>query len=232
VAWAMRIFGLGLFTGAYEVPDRIQQLSMLMNQAGKWENPLSQHNDAYHPSFWLDINDEKSKGRVIPPPVEVNEIWDDAERLIQQTAVQTANSIESWYAMYGMLAFYNVDQDTVYMPPMRNATSSLGYYGAYLHELVHWTGHIKRGLRRLQPDVRQSMHSYQYAEEEAIAEIGSILLLDKLGRLTDKHLSNSAAYIRFWQSHHPASILTDKVALDSMKAVEYILNQTSQREAA
>ena len=71
---------------------------------------------------------------------------------------------------------YIPSRDQVNMPKREayisngDATSTQSYYGDFLHELIHWSGHKSR-CNRLDDKSKRG-----YAFEELVAEIGSVLL--------------------------------------------------------
>ncbi|WP_374756642.1 zincin-like metallopeptidase domain-containing protein [Dyadobacter bucti] len=80
-------------------------------------------------------------------------------------------------------AFFNQWSNTVYMPPAGNFIDTQGdsakvnYYNVEAHEVTHATGHPTR----LNRNMLGKYGSKEYAEEEMIAEFGSVLLLHKFG---------------------------------------------------
>jgi len=77
--------------------------------------------------------------------------------------------------------------------PQRTAFHSCGaYYATWAHEIVHSTGHTSR----LDRDLSGDYGSDAYAREELVAELGAVLLGDRLeiGSAVDNH----AAYCQHW----------------------------------
>jgi antirestriction protein ArdC len=73
-----------------------------------------------------------------------------------------------------------------------------GYYATLAHEATHSTGHHTR-LDRFQRDAASAaFRGEAYSKEELIAEIGSAVIMHRLGLQTDRGLRNSAAYIQSW----------------------------------
>jgi antirestriction protein ArdC len=89
-------------------------------------------------------------------------------------------------------AAYSPSRDCILMPDMVMFTDAPAYYGTFLHELGHWTGHETRLNRPLSTD----FGSEEYAAEELRAEIASVLLSAETGIPYDA--SRSAAYLKSW----------------------------------
>lgn len=73
------------------------------------------------------------------------------------------------------------------------SSATEAYYGTYLHELVHWTGHPSRLDRQL----RNRFGDDFYAMEELVAELGAAFLSADLG-ITNEPRQDHASYIRSW----------------------------------
>jgi antirestriction protein ArdC len=77
--------------------------------------------------------------------------------------------------------------------PARCAFHSAGaYYATWAHEAVHSTGHASRLAR----DLSGCPNSDGYAREELVAELGSVLIGDRLEIGSD--LANHASYLGSW----------------------------------
>ncbi|MDE5421754.1 hypothetical protein L3073_06005 [Ancylomarina sp. DW003] len=109
------------------------------------------------------------------------------------------------------------------------------YYSTLFHEIVHSTGNPKR-LGRGKLSARQSL---DYANEELVAEIGSLMLCEELG--LEYNRQNSLSYLKGWlsQTKHVDTALLEAYSYAS-DAVEYLLEgakignfvSDSQRERA
>ena len=91
-------------------------------------------------------------------------------------------------------AFYTSGSDSIHLPPYERFRGDGEYYSTLFHEMTHSTGNAFRLSR-------DSMKYYHYrddwrAKEELIAEIGSVLLCDRVGLKYQN--PNSAAYIKSW----------------------------------
>ena len=93
-------------------------------------------------------------------------------------------------------AYYTPLSDTVTMPDKEQFTSQCGFYGTYLHELIHSTGHQKRINRKTLTDPNTNRTSY--ATEELITELAAVNLTHELKISTVDKLQNSAAYLESW----------------------------------
>ncbi|MEA1998736.1 MAG: zincin-like metallopeptidase domain-containing protein, partial [Euryarchaeota archaeon] len=93
----------------------------------------------------------------------------------------------------GNAPVYSPKLDIISIPALENTVSSNAWYQMGFHELVHSTGHETR----LNRDMTGSKSSTKYAEEEVIAEMGSLILMNKFSIPADI-IKNSAAYIKGW----------------------------------
>ena len=97
-----------------------------------------------------------------------------------------------------------------------DATSTQSYYGDFLHELIHWSGHKSR-CDRLDDKSKRG-----YAFEELVAEIGSVLLSVRLG-INPTVRPDHANYLNGW----PKSLDDDQnsiidAAKLAQKAIDYL----------
>jgi len=121
----------------------------------------------------------------------------------------------------GDSAFYTPSADTVTMPEKEQFTSRCGFYGTYLHELIHSTGHQKRINRPTLTAPNTDRKSY--ATEELITELAAVNLTHELKISTVDKLQNSAAYLESWVT----TLKQDKKVLfkllnQSTKAIKYL----------
>ena len=121
----------------------------------------------------------------------------------------------------GDSAFYTPYADTVTMPEKEQFTSRCGFYGTYLHELIHSTGHQKRINRPTLTAPNTDRKSY--ATEELITELAAVNLTHELKISTVDKLQNSAAYLESWVT----TLKQDKKVLfkllnQSTKAIRYL----------
>jgi antirestriction protein ArdC len=70
----------------------------------------------------------------------------------------------------GTMAYYNVSQDFVQMPPFVAFRDAESFYSTLAHETVHWTRHKSRLDRDFG---RKRFGDEGYAMEELVAELGA-----------------------------------------------------------
>ena len=124
----------------------------------------------------------------------------------------------------GSRACYTPATDTINMPnadafvDTPDATATQSFYSTLLHEHVHWTGHESR-LNRLKA---KGKFTSDYAYEELIAELGSVILAVQLG-LEVQPTPDHAKYINTWLTglkDEPRALV--KAMSDASKAVAYL----------
>ncbi len=94
----------------------------------------------------------------------------------------------------GTMAYYNVSQDFVQMPPFESFRDAESYYATLAHEATHWTRHTSR----LDRDFGRKRYGDEgYAMEELVAELGSAFLSADLD-LTQEGREDHASYIASW----------------------------------
>lgn len=92
----------------------------------------------------------------------------------------------------GSRAFYNPSCDHIQLPARNAFHSSSALYATWAHEALHSTGHPTR----LDRDLSGSLGSQAYAREELVAELGAVLLGDRLE--IGSNVGNHAAYLAEW----------------------------------
>jgi antirestriction protein ArdC len=117
--------------------------------------------------------------------------------------VQRIEQAESFFAKTtatirygGTMAYYNVSQDFVQMPPFESFRDAESYYATLAHETTHWTRHKSRLDRDFG---RKRFGDEGYAMEELVAELGSAFLsadLDLTPELREDHASYIASWIK------------------------------------
>ncbi|MED5363292.1 MAG: zincin-like metallopeptidase domain-containing protein, partial [Bacteroidota bacterium] len=124
----------------------------------------------------------------------------------------------------GSRACYTPATDTINMPnadafvDTPDATATQSFYSTLLHEHVHWTGHESR-LDRLKS---KGKFTSDYAYEELIAELGSVILAVQLG-LEVQPTPDHAKYINTWLTglkDEPRALV--RAMSDASKAVAYL----------
>ncbi len=95
----------------------------------------------------------------------------------------------------GGRACYSHKEDYIGMPDIKFFDSSEDYYSTLFHEMVHSTGHFSRTDRKSMKDW-SPMGTEDYSQEELVAEIGALFLMNRAG--ISKTFDNSLAYIQHW----------------------------------
>ena len=92
---------------------------------------------------------------------------------------------------------YSIGWDMIHMPELWQFETSDGFYHTLLHELAHSTGHHTRLAR---PGVANFDHfgSYQYGDEELVAEMTAALLARETGIDNVREELRSASYLESW----------------------------------
>ena len=120
-------------------------------------------------------------------------------------------------------AYYTPLSDTVTMPDKEQFTSQCGFYGTYLHELIHSTGSANpmRLNRKTLTDPNTNRKSY--ATEELITELAAVNLTHELKISTVDKLQNSAAYLESWIKTLKADKkILFKLLKQSNEAIKYL----------
>ena len=121
----------------------------------------------------------------------------------------------------GNSAFYTPMSDTVTMPEKEQFTSQCGFYGTYLHELIHSSGHQKRLNRPTLTAPNTDRRSY--ATEELITELAAVNLTHELKISTIDKIQNSAAYLESWvKTLKQDKKILFKLLTQSNKAIKYL----------
>jgi len=121
----------------------------------------------------------------------------------------------------GDSAFYTPSADTVNMPSKEQFTSQCGFYGTYLHELIHSSGHQKRLNRPTLTAPNTDRKAY--ATEELITELAAVNLCHELKISTIDKIQNSAAYLESWvKTLKQDKKILFKLLNQSTKAIKYL----------
>ena len=145
-------------------------------------------------------------GRIRPEPERLVA----AEAVLQRWPVPVVHGSER--------ACYLPGADRIVLPVRCAFHSAASYYATWAHEAVHSTGHASRLAR----DLSGSPSSEAYAREELVAELGSILIGDRLEIGSD--LANHASYLASWIAmlrETPRLLL--QVLAEARRAVDLIL---------
>jgi antirestriction protein ArdC len=122
------------------------------------------------------------------PRMDTIERIDRAERFFAGTGATIRHG--------GTMAYYNVTQDFVQMPPFESFRDAESYYATLAHETTHWTRHKSRLHRDFG---RKRFGDEGYAMEELVAELGSAFLsadLDLTPDVREDHVSYIASWIK------------------------------------
>ena len=92
----------------------------------------------------------------------------------------------------GDRAFYLPQLDRIQLPERASFQSAAAFYATWAHEQVHSTGHASR----LKRDLGGAFGKPRYAREELVAELGAVLLGDRLE--IGSELQSHAAYLEHW----------------------------------
>ena len=120
------------------------------------------------------------------PRVDTIERIDRAEAFFAATGATVRHG--------GTMAYYNVSQDFVQLPPFESFRDAESYYATRAHENIHWTRHKSRLDRDFG---RKWFGDEGYAMEELVAELGSAFLSADLD-LTPEVREDHASYIASW----------------------------------
>lgn len=127
-------------------------------------------------------------------------------------------------------AFYTPTSDYIEVPCKEQYEHIEEFYSTLFHEMVHSTGHFKR-LNRLESGASARFGSATYSKEELTAEIGSAMILNRLGIETEKTFKNSTAYVQNWlQVLRNDNKFIISASSKSEKAVKYIFNESNLQE--
>ncbi len=114
----------------------------------------------------------------------------EPEHLAAAEAVLSSWPVPVSYS--GDRAFYLPQLDRIQLPERASFHSPGAFYATWAHEQVHSTGHSSR-LRR---DLGGAFGKLRYAREELVAELGAVLLGDRLE--IGSELQSHAAYLEHW----------------------------------
>ena len=114
----------------------------------------------------------------------------ELERLASAEAVLSSWPVEVVHG--GSQACYRPALDCIQLPERAAFQSPAALYATWGHEAVHSTGHPTRLAR----DLSGVMGSRAYAREELVAELGAVLLGERLEIGSD--VANHAAYLSSW----------------------------------
>jgi antirestriction protein ArdC len=120
----------------------------------------------------------------------------EARPVIEPTA-RAEHVLSAWpvpASWSGERAFFSTSSDRIQLPLRESFHGAAALYATWGHEAIHSTGHASR----LKRDQSGTFGSSSYAREELVAELGSVLLGQRLQ--IGCELINHAAYLQSWIS--------------------------------
>jgi antirestriction protein ArdC len=181
----------------------------------KKQIPLLRYYNVFHISQ-VDGVEPKEKMEL-----QEHEPIEEAERIKQEYIEREHLQI---YEKITDKALYTPTFDYIEVPCKEQYEHIEEFYSTLFHEMVHSTGHYNR-LNRLESGASSRFGSVTYSKEELTAEIGSAMILNRLGIETEKTFKNSTAYVQNWLQ----VLKNDKkfivsASSKSEKAVNYIFD--------
>jgi antirestriction protein ArdC len=120
-----------------------------------------------------------------------------SERPAVEPIAQAEQVLQAWPVPVGWggeRAFYAPAVDRIQLPPREAFHGAAALYATWAHECIHSTGHESR----LKRDLSGVFGSKSYAREELVAELGSVLIGQRLQ--IGCELTSHAAYLESWIS--------------------------------
>lgn len=157
----------------------------------------------------------------VAPPVDVGKRNERIENIIRSSEASIA------YDGNGR-NYYSPTSDSIHLTDRSAFKSDEFFYNTALHEMGHSTGHSSRLNRTLYG----GRGSKEYAREELVAEISSVLTAAELGLdHSDRVIENSAEYVRSWATliREDSQVLID-AAFDASHATDYICGKERRAE--
>jgi antirestriction protein ArdC len=153
----------------------------------------------------------------------------EAKRAEPERFARAQGVLQSWpvpLSQGGTRALYNPHTDHIHLPDRGTFHSSSAFYATWAHEALHSTGHPSR----LGRDLSGAIGSQAYAREELLAELGAVLLGDRLEIGSD--VSNHAAYLAEWiRLLRESPQLLYKLLSEARRAVDLICPLATGAEA-
>ncbi len=144
----------------------------------------------------------------------------EPERLAAAEAVLSSWPVEVRFG--GDRACYLPGPDRIQLPERAAFHSAGALYSTWAHEAIHSTGHSSRLVRDLSGGMGEGGDGGRaYAREELVAELGAVLLGDRLE--IGSAMANHAAYLGHWVEllrESPRVLL--QVLSDARKAADLI----------
>jgi antirestriction protein ArdC len=223
-----RLLGAAVRKGAKGIPIVFYGTFNRENEEGEREERVSRFGKISYTFHVSDI-----EGLDLEPIVEPS--FSGRQRNAEIDAFVAATGVQ---IRDGLSAFYQETTDSITIPPIERFRNEGGvmaedlYYSTLLHELIHFTGPAKRLGRECFKDYHKSKPAR--AMEELIAEIGSVMLAQRLALLAEPREDN-AAYVASWirlLKDKPGSVF--QAAAAASKAIQLLetLQPQQQKEAA
>lgn len=173
--------------------------------------------------YWRVFNAEDVVGI---PPLEVPEHKGDFTASVAQDLIASSRCPVEESMAYGGIAGYVPALDQIVIADRKSFTSDESFTRVLLHEMVHSTGHSSA----LNRESNGSYDSPEYAQEELVAELGSLFAAADLGiqkmELDDEFYQNHVAYLQSWLSalqDDPSYLF--KAAAMAEKADTYVMDR-------
>ena len=169
---------------------------------------------------------EQCEDYVAPMPDETEEVEVMPESEMMELFRQYVDSQSSLSLKRGGgQAFYSSGDDHIQLPPHESFTDPVGEVMTAMHEASHSTGYSTRLNRKL----GNGFGSQEYAYEELIAELSSLIVTLTLGGefkpgLVAEENANSVAYLQSWlKACKEQDKALNKAFSDAQKSADYIL---------
>lgn len=177
--------------------------------------------------------DLKNSTYRVPSEIPTNKVIDNTEI---ENFIKSIDGLKLSHSNDGR-CYYNLTVDAIVMSdkstfkdtPENSATGN--YYSVLFHELIHWSGADNR-LKRFEKNKKRFKDNAQleYAHEELIAEIGSVLLSQRFN-IQKTVNNNNLAYLKSWISalKNDNKFLISALS-QSYRASEFLLNKGKLKE--
>lgn len=212
------------YTNKIERIKKDQNGNPLVDQEGKKQREVEIIN-GYIAKYYIVFNAEQATG--IPPYIPPEITPEDRKKRdlynIERIEKLVRNMNITIEEKFSDKAYYRPDLDLIVIPDKAQFKGKKEYYGTLLHETSHATSHPSRLNRKISFD----MNSKEYAKEELIAEISSMLLSRKYQIAVQNPKrdfsdeKNSLAYLREWIT---AGKLTNDDFKDAIKTAVKVSN--------
>ncbi|MFC3113738.1 DUF1738 domain-containing protein [Rodentibacter caecimuris] len=202
----------------------------ILDSNGKKQKEI-QELDSYIAKYYIVFNAEQTTG--LSPYIPSNLTDEDRKKRdlynierIEELVKRLNIKVEE---KFSNRAFYSPKDDLIVIPDKSQFKGKKEYYGTLLHEVSHATSHPTR----LNRPINTNHLSKEYAKEELVAEISSMLLSRKYkiavkntkGDFSDE--KNSLAYLKSWIE---AGKLTDDDFKEAIRGAIKVSNYISMHD--